>query len=61
MDKLQEAGGKFAESGNMDILTEIVEGVLGANKRVSECTKKQIDALTIILDELVDKAKELGL
>lgn len=61
MDRLQEAGGKFAESGNMDILTEIVEGVLGANKKVSECTKKQIDALTIILDDLTDKAEELGL
>ena len=61
MDKLQEIGQKFAENGKMDELTSIVEDTLGKGKKVSECTKKQIDALVIILDNLVEKAEELGI
>lgn len=61
MDLLQDVGGKFAEAGKMDILTEIVENTLGAGKKVSQCTKKQVDALINIYDELCDKAKDLGL
>lgn len=61
MDMLQEVGGRFASSGNMDTLTEIVEETLGAGKKVSECTKKQIDAMTLIYDDLCEKAEELGI
>ena len=61
MDQLQEIGQKFASSGNMELLTEIVEDTLGAGKKVSECTKKQIDAMVIILGDLIDKAAELGI
>ena len=61
MDMLQTVGVKYAESGNMEVLTEIVEETLGAGKKVSECNKKQIDALLIILDNLTDKATELGI
>lgn len=61
MDELQVEGQKFAKAGLMDTLTEIVEDTLGPGKRVSECTKKQIDAMVIILDNLRDKAAELGL
>lgn len=61
MDALQEVGQRFASNGHMDILTEIVEDTLGAGKKVSQCTKKQIDAMVIILDNLQDKAKELGI
>lgn len=61
MDLLQDVGGRFAASDNMDILTEIVEDTLGAGKKVSECTKKQIEAMTYIYNELCDKAKELGI
>lgn len=61
MDQLQVIGQKFAAKGQMDILTEIVEETLGAGKKVSQCTKKQIDAMVIILDNLMDKAAELGL
>ena len=59
MEALQEIGMRFAESNNMDILTEIVENTLG--KKVTECTKKQIDAMCIILDDLKEKAKELNI
>ena len=61
MDKLQEVGQKFAGAGKMDELTEIVEETLGRGKKVSECTKKQLDAMVIILDNLQDRAAELGI
>lgn len=61
MDKLQEVGQKFAAAGKMDELTEIVEDTLGKGKKVSECTKKQLDAMVIILDNLEDRAAELGI
>lgn len=61
MDNLQEVGQRFASSGNMELLTEIVEDVLGPGKKVSECSKKQLDAMVMILDNLNDKAEELGI
>ena len=61
MDEIQEVGQKFVDANQMEVLTEIVEDTLGRGKKVSECTKKQIDAVSIILDELKDKAIELGL
>ena len=61
MDLLQEIGGRFVNSNNMEILTEVVEDILGVGKKVSECNRKQIDAMTIIYDELCDKAIELGI
>ena len=61
MEALQEIGMRFAESNNMDILTEIVENTLGVGKKVTECTKKQIDAMCIILDDLKEKARELNI
>lgn len=61
MEALQDIGMRFAESNNMDILTEIVENTLGVGKKVTECTKKQIDAMCIILDDLKDKARELNI
>lgn len=61
MDQLQEVGQRFAGAGKMDELTEIVEETLGRGKKVSECTKKQLDAMIIILDNLQDRANELGI
>jgi hypothetical protein len=61
MDKLQEVGQKFAGAGKMEDLTEIVEETLGRGKKVSECTKKQLDAMVIILDNLQERAAELGI
>lgn len=60
-EALQVIGGRFAASDNMDLLVEIVENTLGAGKKVSECTKKQMDAMMIILDDLHEKADELGI
>jgi hypothetical protein len=61
MEQLQNIGQRFADVNKMETLTEIVEDTLGAGKKVSECTKKQIDAMMIILDNLKDKAEELGI
>lgn len=61
MEALQDIGMRFAESNNMDVLTEIVENTLGVGKKVTECTKKQIDAMCIILDDLKEKSRELNI
>lgn len=61
MDEIQEIGQKMATSGHMEELTDIVESTLGKGKKVTECTKKQIEAMVIILDDLKEKAEELGL
>ena len=61
MEEVQVVGQKFVDADQFDLLTEIVENTLGKGKKVSECTKKQIDAIQIILDDLKDKAEELGI
>ena len=61
MDNLMEIGQRFADADKMEELTDIVESTLGVGRKVSQCTKKQLDALVIILDDLIDKAKELGI
>ena len=61
MDMLQEVGQRFAGAGKMEDLTEIVEETLGRGKKVSECTKKQLDAMIIILDNLQERADDLGI
>ena len=61
MDKLVEIGQRFADADKMEELTDIVEATLGVGRKVSQCTKKQLDALVIILDDLTDKAQELGI
>ena len=61
MAALKQIGQKMAKAGYTTELTEIVEGTLGVGKRVVDCTKKQIEAMVIILDALKEKAAELGL
>lgn len=61
MNEIQNIGEKFFNAGQMDVVTEIVEGVLGSGKKVSDCTKKQMDAIIIILDSLQEKAEELNI
>ena len=61
MKEIQEIGQKLIDAGHFDVMTEIIESTLGKDKKVSDCTKKQIDALVIILDEFKEKVIELGL
>lgn len=60
-NRVQEIGNRFVDNDKTVELFEITEGVLGKGKKVIECTKKQLPALLIILDELLDKAEELGI
>lgn len=61
MDDIQKLGEKINEAGHFDDLVEIIEKTLGAGAKVSECTKKQVEALSIIKDDLQDYADELGI
>jgi len=61
MENIGEAGGKLIDANKSDLLVELVEKHLGKGKKVSECTKMQTEAMTVIYDDLVDKIQELGL
>lgn len=61
MVQVQSFGKAFIDKGVGKALTDIIESVLGKDKKVSECTDKQLDALIVIRDELLAKSKELGI
>jgi hypothetical protein len=61
MLKVGEAGEKFINANQAELLVEIVEKHLGKGKKVSECTKGQIEVVSVILDDLTDNIKELKL
>lgn len=61
MADIKELGTIFVTNNYTEDLTDIIEATLGKGKKVSDCNKKQIDALIIIKQDLTDKAKELGL
>lgn len=61
MKQIGELGKKLIESGNQEKLTDIVEGNLGPNQKVSNCTKKQIEVVTVIRNEIQDMISELGI
>lgn len=61
MELVSEAGTKLAEAGHIDDLIAIVEDELGAGKKVSECTKRQESAVSVIYDNILDKIEELGI
>ena len=44
----------------MVILTDFVDLTLGVGKKVSQCTKKQTEAISIILEDIKDACAELG-
>ena len=61
MEKIGEAGEKFIDANKADALVEIVEKHLGKGKKVSECTKSQVEAMSVIYDDLLDAIKDLKL
>lgn len=61
MEEIAKYGNLLAEAGLIEQMTEIVENVLGPGKKVMECTKKQTEAIEIILDDLKELAQENGL
>lgn len=61
MEEIQNYGKIFIENGQGALLTELIEEVLGRGGKVANCTKKQIEALTIIRDNILEKGTELSL
>ena len=61
MKQVSELGQKLAEAGHAQELQDIVEDTLGPNGKVMNCTKRQLDAVLIIRDEIKSKIDELGL
>lgn len=61
MEELQVYGGKLMNADKAELVTEIVENTLGVGKKVTECTKKQVESIAIILDELKAACEDLGL
>lgn len=61
MSDIQNYGKLFIENGQGAILTEVIEDVLGRGGKVANCTKKQIEALIIIRDNILEKGKELNI
>ena len=61
MEEVTKYGSILAEAGLIEQMTEIVENVLGPGKKVMECTKKQTEAIEIILEDLKELAQENGL
>lgn len=58
---LSEWGMKLAEKGYGDELTECVESILGVGKKVSQCTPKQVEAMEMVLNNIMTKCEELGI
>ena len=48
-------------AGQEALVTEIVENTLGVGKKVTECTKKQVESIAIILDDLKSACEDLGI
>lgn len=61
MAQIQEYGKAFIENGIPNILTDIIENTLGKGCKVADCSKRQIEALIIIRDDLAKKGKELNI
>lgn len=58
MNEIQEYGGKLAEAKGVEILTDIVENVLGAGKKAMDLTKKQAQAAKVILSDIKSALNE---
>ncbi len=61
MNDIGTVGEKFINANKVNELVEIVEKHLGKGKKVSECTKAQVEIMAVIYDDLTDKVKELKL
>lgn len=55
IDKLQKASGKDFASTWAPRITETVGRYLGKNKKVSDCTRDQVEQLSLIVSDLVEQ------
>ena len=61
MAQIQHIGTTLVERGMQKILTATIEGVLGKDGKVANCTERQIEALVVIRDNLLKQCEELGI
>lgn len=58
MAKVQAVIEEMCNKGRQNEVVDIIENTLGAGKKVSACTEKQYEAVTIILGDLEDAVRE---
>lgn len=61
MEKAAVYSNKLIDAGVTERAVEVVENTLGVGKKLGECTKKQVESIAIIVDELIEICEELGL
>ncbi|MCI3197713.1 ATP-binding protein [Bacillus sp. HU-1818] len=54
MEQIKEIGIKLNGEGRLEEVNEITEKHLGKGVKVTECSRKQIDVMSVILDDLKD-------
>ncbi|AYB37620.1 ATP-binding protein [Brevibacillus laterosporus] len=59
MNAITNVGKELQQQGKLEQVTEVVEKHLGPNKKVTECTKRQVQVMAIILDDLKDLLSEI--
>lgn len=58
MDQIKEIGMKLNEEGRLEEVNEITEKHLGKGVKVTECGRKQVGVMSVILDDLKDLLAE---
>ncbi|MCY7919068.1 ATP-binding protein [Bacillus vallismortis] len=58
MDQIKEIGMKLNEEGRLEEVNEITEKHLGKGVKVTECSRKQVGVMSVVLDDLKDLLAE---
>jgi len=58
MAQIKELGSKLTNQDRLEDVTDVAERNLGKGKRITECTKNQVEVMSVILDELKDLLAE---
>ncbi|HJR48208.1 MAG TPA: ATP-binding protein [Nitrososphaeraceae archaeon] len=59
MEEIKQTGGKLHKAGKLEALQEVVEKHLGVDAKVTDCTKNQVETMSVILDDLKDLLGEI--
>ena len=59
MEEIKQTGGKLHKAGKLESLQEVVEKHLGVDAKVTDCTKNQVETMSVILDDLKDLLGEI--
>lgn len=59
MAEIKQVGVKLGKAGKLEELQEVVEKHLGKEQKVTECTKNQVETMSVILDDLKDLLEEI--